>query len=510
MKSLKFPSAYTILFSILILCTLITFFIPSGQYNRIRYQSDTDSFVVTSHQNVSKTIPATDDALKALSIPNTKKDLIQQSKNGDIPIPGTYHEIKKITPKITDIPLAIVHGFYHIKDIGFFILILGGVFGLLNQSNSINNSFVALSRKTQNSNHLLVISVFVIIAICGTTFGMVEELTTLIPLLLPVFYARKHDSITTVATLYIASTVGFMFSTVNVFGVGIGSVSANTNYLNPNSLFYHLLGLIVCSFISIVYILYYDKKVRNNPNHSLVYDIAPIVDAQTEKLSVSENYPKLTNPQKYSMCVFLSTFFVMIWGIVTKNWWLDELSSLFLATTLILILINTFWCKYKEEDTFDSLVKGMSEMVGVVLLLSITAGIYYIFQETMIIDTIMFEATNLLQHTSPFLFIVGLFVLYLVLGIFIDSASSLAMLSLPLLAPLADSASINRDVVVSAYLYGHRLISLISPTCFIIVCLNIVGIPFSRWFKFALPLFWLLFITSLILLLAQHYLVVFH
>ena len=85
------------------------------------------------------------------------------------------------------------------------------------------------------------------------------------------------------------------------------------------------------------------------------------------------------------------------------------------------------------------------------------------------------------------------------IGFFIQSATGLAVLSLPVLAPLADN--VPRALVVNAYIFGKCLVGFITPTGLILIALQIVNIKFNYWFKFIFPFMVIIFVYLLILIM---------
>lgn len=67
-KTFNFPSAFTILFAILILAVGLTWVIPSGSYSKLTYNSTDNVFVVKAYGVDDKTYPATTDTLDNLNI----------------------------------------------------------------------------------------------------------------------------------------------------------------------------------------------------------------------------------------------------------------------------------------------------------------------------------------------------------------------------------------------------------------------------------------------------------
>jgi len=93
-----------------------------------------------------------------------------------------------------------------------------------------------------------------------------------------------------------------------------------------------------------------------------------------------------------------------------------------------------------------------------------------------------------------------IFFVYIILGFFISSSSGLAVLSMPIMAPLADVVGISRDVIVSAYQFGQGIMSFITPTGLILASLAMVNVTYDKWLKFVLPLVIIIGILAIIML----------
>jgi len=82
------------------------------------------------------------------------------------------------------------------------------------------------------------------------------------------------------------------------------------------------------------------------------------------------------------------------------------------------------------------------------------------------------------------------------LGVIISSSSGLAVLTMPIFAPLADSVEIGRELIVSSYVFGFHLVQFISPTGLLLASLTLAKVPFNAWLKFIFPLLVVLLILS--------------
>ena len=92
---------------------------------------------------------------------------------------------------------------------------------------------------------------------------------------------------------------------------------------------------------------------------------------------------------------------------------------------------------------------------------------------------------------------------YVILGFFINSSSGLAVLSVPIMAPLADIVGIPRELIVSAYVYGLGIITFVTPTGIVMPSLEVVETTYDRWLKLAMPLVVILTVWGAIMLVVQ-------
>jgi hypothetical protein len=181
----------------------------------------------------------------------------------------------------------------------------------------------------------------------------------------------------------------------------------------------------------------------------------------------------------------------MIWGVASQGWWFQEAAALFFFVSIIIMLVSGL----SEKEAVNAFIAGASEVVGVALIIGLARAINLVMENGMISDTLLFYSSNLVSEMGKGLFAIVLLFIFVFLGIFIPSTSGLAVLSMPILAPLADTLGLSRAIVVDAFSWGQGLILFIAPTGLIFVVLQIVGIPYNKWLKFVMPL--LIVITTL-------------
>ena len=136
-------------------------------------------------------------------------------------------------------------------------------------------------------------------------------------------------------------------------------------------------------------------------------------------------------------------------------------------------------------------------MIVPALIVGFARGIQVVLHEGQIIDTILFHAASVLQEMPTMFAAEGMYFFQTMLNFFIPSASGQAMVSMPLMVPLADLLGISRQTAVLAFISGDGFSNMIIPTNGVLMAiLGIALVPFEKWFKFVLPLFIILTVIA--------------
>lgn len=496
-KKFAFPTAFTVLFIILVIAAFLTYVVPAGLYSNLEYISEDSSFLITNPDGEAETVPATQDELDQLGIQINLEKFEDESIKKPIAIPDSYQEIEQNPQGPLDIIMAPVEGVMDTVDIMVFVLIIGGIIGIINKSGAFDAGIAALSRKTKGKEFLLVIFVSALIALGGTTFGLAEETIALYPILMPIFLASGYDAIVAIAAIYLGSSVGTMFSTVNPFSVVIASDAAGISF--TEGLGFRFVSLILAMVITLVYIYWYSKKIKKNPEKSLVYED----QERIEKRFLQDYHPDDVKPFNWRrvgmLVVFLGAFPIMIWGVVTGKFWFSEMSSLFLTVVFIIAFLSGF----SEKKVVNTFLDGAADLIGVALIIGVARSINIVMDNGMISDTLLYYTSSVIDGMSGGLFAGVQMILFSFLGFFVPSSSGLAVLSMPIMAPLADTVNISRDIVVTAYNWGQGWMAFITPTGLILATLEMVDVTYDKWLKFVLPLMGAIGVFSIIMLVIQ-------
>ncbi|MBT8382952.1 MAG: TIGR00366 family protein, partial [Ignavibacteria bacterium] len=154
------------------------------------------------------------------------------------------------------------------------------------------------------------------------------------------------------------------------------------------------------------------------------------------------------------------------------------------------------------KDASSSFVKGMSEMVVAALVVGFAKGVEVVLSDGQILDTIINSAANNLQNFHEFVAAGGMLVFQTTLNFFIPSGSGQAAVTMPIMAPLSDLLGITRQTAIFAFTCGDGFSNMIIPTSGILMAvLSLAKVPYTKWLKFILPLFMMLFVISIIFLI---------
>ncbi len=495
-KVFKFPTAFTILFVILILAVIMTWIVPAGSYSKLTYDAGQNALIVHSYKKPDQSMPATKESLDKLGINIDIENFTSGKIRKPIAIPGTYRRVEQNPKGIQDIAISMVKGTIEAADVMVFIFVLGGMIGVINKTGSFAAGLSALTKKTKDKEFLIVFIVCILMALGGTTCGIEEEAVAFYPILAPVFIALGYDAIITVGAIFLAASMGTAFSTINPFSVVIASNAAGIPF--TEGIVFRTIGLILGSAAVIMYLYWYAKKIKANPEFSYVYDEREKF-YKSYKDNSNDKIPEFTLKRKLILSLFVIGFPIMIWGVMAGGWWFPTMAASFLSITIIIMFISGL----KEEEIVNSFNEGAAGLVAVSLIIGLARGVNMVLDQGMVSDTILAYLSELVTGMPPSLFILGQLFVFIILGLFVPSSSGLAVLSMPIMAPLADAVGIPRDIVVSAYNWGQYAMLFLAPTGLVLVTLQMLHIPFNKWVKFVMPMIGVLLVVASVLLLVQ-------
>ena len=447
-KKFSMPSAYTILFAIIVVVAILTWIVPAGQYE------------------------------------------MTELNGKEVPVPGTYQQVERTPQGIFDIITSPVKGYQDAVDVALFILIIGGFLGVVMKTGAIDAGIAQLTNKLKGKEKIMIPILMVLFGVGGTSYGMAEETIAFYPLLIPVFVAAGYDTVTAVAVILLGAGVGVLGSTVNPFATGIASGFAGVSL--GQGIVLRLLILVVGEIAAILYVMRYAEKVRKDPTKSITYATREEDKKHFGAQQEGTSFPELTGKRKLILGLFALTFAIMIYGVIpfedmgitaipTLWWWFTELASLFLIMSIIIGLVAGL----SEKELIEAFVDGSRDLLGVALIVGLSRGITVVMNAGNMTATVLNLGERTLASTGSVAFTILTYLFYIPMSFLIPSTSGLATLSMPIMAPLGDFAGVARDVVITAYQSASGIVNLITPTSAVVMGgLAIARVPYDKWLKF--------------------------
>ena len=477
-RRFSLPSAYTVLFVLIVLAAAATWVIPAGSY--------------------------------------------ELDENGQ-PIPGTYSQVEPNPQRIVvDSLMAPINGLYGITgedgsvsiwnsgelfgaiDVALFILVIGGFLGVTMRTGAIQTGIARVVGRLKGRESWMIPILMAVFALGGTTYGMAEESLAFYTLIIAVMVAAGYDRLVGASILLLGCGVGTLASTINPFATGIASGFAGTSI--SDGIVGRVVLLIVGTGLAIAFVMRYARRVKADPARSLVTEPAG-GDAGSAEPQMELKDAPLSGNQKTVLVLFFLAFATMIYGVIpwedlgvgipTLFWWFPEMTASFLLFAILIGIVG----RMGEGGFTTTFVDGAKDLLGVALIIGIARGITVIMNNGLITDTVLNWAEQAVSTLGGAAFVNLMYALFLPLSFLIPSSSGLATVAMPIMAPLASFANVPSELVVTAYQAANGLVNLVTPTSAVVMGgLAIAKVGYGTWLKFVWPLLILLALLTVVVL----------
>lgn len=481
----KLPSPVTILMIVIVFAAIATWLIPAGKYSTLSYDENAQRFTYIGKDG-QKTLPFMQQTLDEMKILIKLEKFKDGSIRKPVSIPGTYANIASNRQGPIEILTAPIKGIYDTIDIILFILFTGGFINVFYATGAMETGLLNLSMRMKGKEAWLIIILGFLFAFGGASYGMAEEALAFYPIMVPLFLAAGYDLLVPVAVLFGGTQLGVLSSFSNPFSTIIASNAAGINW--TDGLYGRLLMFVLSSAIFIWYVVRYAQRVKRDPQRSLVYQCDGLVPSPFATLNMKDTGDREGVKTNLLLLLFLGTFLTLIGGVVFLDWWLPEMSALFLASSILVALIT----RMGEKAFIEQFIKGAEGMLSVAFIIGTARGVTMILNDGNISDSILFYSANLVSHMPPSLFIVLMFFAFMVFTLFIASSSGMAVVTMPIMGGLAVMAGVPGREIVNSYLFGMGVMGFVTPTGLILPSLALVNVSPKAWWKFIRPVLFML------------------
>jgi len=422
----KFPNALVIMIGFILFSAVLTYIVPQGEYERI----------INPDTNQTKVVP------------------------------GSFEQIEAPSVSFFDILLSIPEGFIARADLIALILLIGASFFVIEKTGALKDGIEYLTMLLNGREEVALIVVSLAFLTGGALSGLQEEIIAMTPVLLYLSSRMGYNSFVAVAISYGSAILGAAFSPINPFAVVIAQKETNLEFLSGSGFRLVVMAIAFCIWMFMV-IRYANKNKEVKEDEHLF-----------EKKNINLRSALILG-------LVALAFVILIVGILKYNWGFNEMSAEFFVIGILVGLIG----KLGLNGTSEAYIEGFQAMIFASMIVGLSSSISIILERGMIIDTLIYGLFTPMQYLPTSLSAISMMVSQSLLHLVVPSYSGQAVLTMPILAPLSDLIGHSRQVCVLAYQYGAVMTDLIIPTNGgLMAVLAIAGIPFDKWFKFAIKL----------------------
>ena len=454
-KKFVFPNTYVIIILMMIVAVLLTWIIPSGEFERVKDEVSKQSII----------------------------------------IPGTFKYIENNPISLFKIPVYIMKGLAKASDIVFLVIIVGGAFNIIIETGMFQSFAGRLTKVFSNKEVLIIPAFSTIFALACTTMG-VNTFIGFAPIAVIIARSIGYDAIVGVSMVALGGAIGFSTGTFNPFTTGVAQSLAGLPIFS--GLGYRFVCLVVFLIVTNIYIIWYAKKIKANPEASVVYEM----EQENKKIEVSEKqHDKIEGRHYLVLLIVIACFVLLVYGSQNWKWKLQENAAMFIWMGVL----SGFAYGFGPSKIAEEFTKGAKKLVYGALMIGMANGISLILTDGKILDTTVQYLGGLLVTLPSYLQAAGMFLMQLLINGLITSGSGQAAATMPIMLPIADIIGITKQTTVLAFNFGDGLSNYILPTSSALMgFIAMVGISYSNWMKFMWKLFLIWIVVGAILVIVAN------
>ena len=449
---LRMPNTFVLLFSILALIALATWFVPGGKY---------ETHLVNGKQLVD---------------------------------PASFHYVASAPQGLVALMKAPIKGFVEAAQIIGFVLIVGGAFAVVQRTEAIDTAIRSIARAHDHSRlvRVALIPVFVtLFSLGGATFGMNEEVIPFILIFVPLALALGYDTIVGVSIPFLGSQVGFGAAFLNPFNVGIAQGIAGVHVFSGMG--YRLIVWATATVVTILFLMWYAARVKHNPALSPTY-VLDQTRRQEHPVAVASD--RMTGRHKAVLAIFALALGSMVIGVVKFDWYIDEIAALFLSMAIVVGIVG----RLGPDNWVAAFMQGAKDLAPTALVIAIARGTMILARDAHIIDTMLHGLMPLVQSSHPVFAAQKMYLIQSVINFFIHSGTGQAALTMPIMAPLADLVGVSRQTAILAFQLGELSTPMIPTSGITVGVLALARVPWLTWARWMIPLQLIYLVLALALL----------
>ncbi|MDR3279323.1 MAG: TIGR00366 family protein [Synergistaceae bacterium] len=434
------PHVYTTLFLVIILCSLATWIIPAGRYERIN-----------------------------------ERDGVYEI------VPGTYRPVESSPAAPTDTLTTVYRGMVSAGDTVFFLFITFSSIAIVVATGAFHALIAKLLTILKGEARIFVIPLFIfMIGFASSTMSVFEEMFPFIPLFVGVSVAMGYDALVGMSIVALGIGIGYSGSSFNPFTVGIAQQIAGIDLFS--GAWYRVFCHIIMATVASLYVMIYAARVARDPSKSLLHETHRRNVHIEEKINAE--YP-LTFRHILVLIVLAFGIALIVWGVTRKGWFFEQLTAIYLFIGITSGLIMG-WSPDKISHVW---AEGAKEITSTCLKIALAKGVVLILSDSNTLDTLVYWLTIPLARMPRWAAAEAMLAVQTAINFFVPSGLGQVAVSMPIMAPLSDALNISRQTAVLAFQFGDGLSNILWITGSMPIICKFARVSPRKWLRWFVPLF---------------------
>ncbi len=395
--------------------------------------------------------------------------------------------------------------------------------------------------------NIVITLVMLLFGLFGAVFGMSEETIAFVAVVIPLARSLGYDDITGVCMVYLAAHVGFAGAMLNPFTIGIAQGMSELPLFS--GIEYRTFCWVVLMTIAVAFVLWYASRIKkpvvvSDESEDAgdaaegragvrawmcagiltvilvlfsvfysdgcvikigqgVYETPWMMWTLTALFAVLSVCTLRASTKMFILLTLLFTIVFMIVGVMGYGWYLPEICALFMG----LAVSVGFAADYSADEIAKEFIAGAKDIFSAALVIGFAAGIIVILKNGQVIDTLLDSLAAGLNESGKVGALGAMYGIQNFINLFIPSASAKAAVTIPIMAPFSDLIGVSRQATVLAFQFGDGFTNMITPCSGVLMAvLSVAKIPYEHWFRWIWKFIVLLLVVGFLLLIPTVYL----
>ena len=430
----SFITAIVVIFVLMVLTYILTFFIPGGEYARVTDAS-------------GNTVIDTEAGFSFIE--------------GGIPFWKWL---------LSPILVLGAEGSGSLIAVIVFLLVIGGVFNSLEKCDLMKYMLDRITSRFGEKRYQLLGVITLFFMALGSFIGSFEECIPLVPIVVALAVSLGWDALTGVGMSLLAVGCGFAAGVCNPFTVGVAQELAGLPVFS--GIWFRALCFVLIYVLLMIFLRFHAKKVER-----------PLNEAASEKKFVRDR--AMDRGLTCFVTILCAGILLILSSIVITA--LQDYTMIIVAVMFLVAgIASVLLCGKSLRWLGVSFWNGLVSVLPAVLMILMANSIKYTLVEADILDTILHGAVVMAGTLPGWVVILFIYLVVLVMNFFIPSGSAKAFLLMPLIVPVAQVFGISAQLCVVAYAFGDGFSNVFYPTNpVLLIGLGLADVNYGTWVKWS-------------------------